>query len=418
MYRALATVNAFAEAGWDVTVLTATEDTFRLLTGVDEAALASVDPRVEVVRVPFDTSRGQTDLSRWPRLRVATPLGWSLLRSFRERWSFPEISYGSWAPTIREAARRIHAGHPVSLVIGTANPQVDFVPGEDLHRAFGIPYVMDYRDTWHLEVYTGRRTGGRWRRSARRERRLLAGAEEAWFVNQPILGWHATSYPAGASRFHVVANGYDPQFLDARRERRADPAGGLVFGFLGTVYGPMPLRETLEGWRRARAESPLIARSRLVIAGRLGHFATPDPAALALLDEFAADGVEYAGPVSKTDVSRVYRGFDVLLLILGASRYVTSGKVFEYAATGLPIVSIHDRVTAASETLTGYPSWHLTPALTTEAIAATLIAATGDPAVHDPARQQQNQGWAKRFERSAQLAPRIAQLRTIVEGRG
>jgi len=57
--------------------------------------------------------------------------------------------------------------------------------------------------------------------------------------------------------------------------------------------------------------------------------------------ESAADvGVSYAGPVSKTRVREVYARFDVCLLVLGTGRYVSSGKVFEYLPTGLPVVSV------------------------------------------------------------------------------
>jgi glycosyltransferase involved in cell wall biosynthesis len=414
MYRALATANAFAADGWRVTVLTATRDTFERLTGTDPAAEASIDPRVHVERIPFDLTRGETDLANWPRLRIVSPLLWSLLRTRVERRGFPESNYGSWAGPLRAAAHRIHAEHPVSLVIGSSNPHVDFVPGEELFRSFGVPYVMDYRDAWHLDVYSGRRIGPRWSRSARLEDRLIEHAAEAWFVNEPIRAWHARENPGAAERMHVVANGYDPGFLDPGHDRAPDPEAGLVFGWLGTVYGPMPLRETLEGWRRARAADPLIARSRLVFAGRLGHYATPDPVTLALLREAKADGVEYTGPVSKTRVSEVYRGFDALVLMVASSPYVTSGKVFEYAATGLPIASIHEADTATSAVLSGHPAWYLTPSVDADAVAGTLQQVAKRAAAYTPADLRAAQEWATRYSREAQLAPRIASLRSGV----
>ena len=60
MYRALATANAFVREGWQVTVLTATRDTFERLTGSDPEAEKSIDPRIDIVRVPFDPERGET----------------------------------------------------------------------------------------------------------------------------------------------------------------------------------------------------------------------------------------------------------------------------------------------------------------------------------------------------------------------
>src|SRR5690606_24958351 len=117
--------------------------------------------------------------------------------------------------------------------------------------------VMDHRDAWHLNVYTGKRVGSRWSRSSRLEHRMLEACAEAWFVNAPIRDWHAAEHPGRTGDFHVVANGFDPDFLDVGHPRTPDPEQ-LVFGYLGTIYGPIPLRETLEGWRLARERSAAI----------------------------------------------------------------------------------------------------------------------------------------------------------------
>lgn len=414
MYRALATANAFARNGWRVTVLTTTRETFERLTGSDPEAEQHIDPSIEVVRIPFEPSVGEADIAKWSRLRVFSPLLWNFLRFSMSRVPFPEIRYGSWRRPLARAAESIHRQLPVDLVVGSANPNVDFVPGMHLKRKFGVPYVMDYRDTWHLDVYSGRTIGSPVSRSQRMEKRLIAGAEEVWFVNSAIRDWHARRFPGASSRFHVVANGYDPGFLAGLSPGRKDGDDALTFGFLGTVYGPMPLRETLEGWRIARSRSPLVAASRMVFRGRLGHFAQPDPKAQALLEEFASDGVTYAGPVSKAKVASVYADFDVLLLILGKSKYVTSGKVFEYAATGLPIASLHHPETAATAVLTGYPRHHAVRDITAEEVAATLIAAAEHATTAEPRDLEQAREWSRHLSRDAQLLPRVEALRAAV----
>lgn len=414
MYRALATANAFAQDGWRVTVLTATRQTFERLTGSDPESEAHIDPRINVVRVPFDPARGETDLRKWSRARLYSPLWWNFAHFTRSRMSFPEGGYGSWKAPLAAAAEQIHRAHPVDLVVGSANPNVDFIPGAHLHRKHGVPYVMDYRDSWHLAVYSGARVGSPLGRSNRLERRLLNDAQEAWFVNEAIRDWHATEYPRRAEHFHVVANGYDPQFLPSLPDRIVDPDGGLTFGFLGTIYGPMPLRETLDGWRIARAESPIVESSRLIFRGRLGHFAEADPVTAALLDEYKDDGVSYLGPVSKTQVAEVYRGFDALLLILGRSKYVTSGKVFEYAATGLPIAALHHPETAATSTLRGHPRLFPVPEPTPRHIADALIATAEDVLAKAPGDVERTKQWAAHLSRDAQLLPRVSALRELV----
>ncbi len=417
MYRALATANAFVQNGWSVTVLTATRDTFERLTGSDPESERSIDPRVDIVRVPFDTERGETDLSRWPRWRLFSPLLWNYLKWIRERMIFPESRYASWLAPLVSAADNIHQRKAVSLVIGSANPNVDFMPGDHLYRKYGVPYVMDHRDAWHLDVYSGERVASKGSRSGRLEKRLISHAAEAWFVNKPIRDWHATEYPLRATDYHVVANGFDPNFLDPTRTRLPDPKSGLVFGYLGTIYGPIPLRETLEGWRLARSRSPLLAGSTLVFRGRLGHFAEPDAAAAQLLEEYKDDGVSYGGPISKTQVTNLYRSFDALLLVISRSRYVTSGKVFEYAATGLPIASLHHPETAATDILQGHPAWFPVKDLTVEEVSRTLIETGERAASMTHADFTEAQAWAQHLARDEQLAPRIAALRAKVEER-
>ena len=414
MYRALATANAFARDGWRVTVLTATRETFEHLTGSDPEAEKFIDPRINLVRIPFDPDRGEVDLRKWSRARLHSPLLWDFIHWIRSRLVFPEGGYGSWKAPLTTAAEKIHREHAVDLVVGSANPNVDFTPGMHLRRKYGVPYVMDHRDAWHLDVYTGKRIGRRLGRSNRLERHLIDDSLEAWFVNQPIRDWHAAEYPRRAEHFHVVANGFDPVFLDSAPDRQVDPDRGLTFGYLGTIYGPMPLRETLEGWRLARAESSTIARSRLVFRGRLGHFVEPDAAVAALLSEFRDDNVSHRGPASKTQVSEVYRGFDALLLILGRSRYVTSGKVFEYAATGLPIAALHHPETAATSVLRGYP--HLFPVSepTPRNIANALIAAAEDALASTPRDVERARQWASHLSRDAQLLPRVSALRAEI----
>lgn len=408
MYRALATANAFVAAGWKVTVLTAEREAFERLTGTDDSAEAAVHPRIDVIRLPFDSSRAEPDLSRWSGLRARSPLGWNALHLLHDFRHFPEANYGHWRPRLVEAALRVHDASPVTLVIGTTNPYVDLMPGWELSRRYGVPYVVDFRDTWHLDVYNGRRRGHRWSASARWERRLLRGALETWFVNQPILDWHAAEHPRSADRFRVVANGFDRAFLPERAPVRSERP--LTLGYLGTIYGPMPVRETFEGWRLARRQSSLVANARFEIAGRLGHYSEPDSELLALIESYRGDGVSYVGPVAKAEVGSTYAGFDALALILGKSRYVTSGKVFEYVATGLPVAALHDPETASSAVLAGYPLAHAVGDLRPDSIAETLITTLETASQVTPEVIAAAAAWAQRFERGRQLQPRVSEL--------
>ncbi len=413
VHRALATANAFAEDGWWVSVLTADREVFLDVTGADEALEALVDPRVDVVRVPFSWPAQQTDLRAWPALRVLAPRLWTKQRVRRDLRSFPEVGYGPWRARIEDAALALHARSPVDLVMATTNPQVSVTAGTRLHAEHGVPYVVDFRDAWTFHTYSGTRRltadspAGQW------EARAVAGAAEVWFVNEPLRRWHAGTYPDAADRMHVVMNGYDHD-LPAPVLPADRPAGHrLTFGYLGTMTPVIPLRELVAGWSHGHSHDDALAEAQVVLRGYLGYYATPDPALAALVDGAAAASMRYDGPVSKTEVAGVYAGFDALVLVLGGGEYVTSGKVFEYMSTGLPVVSVLTPGNAAADVLAGYPRWHPAADLTPEAIGAAFSAAARDARTGDAARAAAAQEVARAFRRDRQLQPRIAALRAL-----
>ncbi len=416
VYRALATANAFASLGWRVTVLTASRETFTAGTGIDPTLEAQIDPRISVVRIPFTGSAYQTDLRSWSRFRAHAPELWNVVRARLDRRRFPEATYGGWRSSLERAALDIHADDPVDLVLSTANPYVDFTAGYTLHETHGVPFVLDYRDAWQLDVFSGRRLSARGSSIDQWEQKLVAAASEVWFVNEPIQRWHQDLYPDHRERMHVVSNGFDNNMTRVGATVRADRESGLVFGYIGTVSGHVPMRRFFEGWRRARERSKVLAASRVEIYGYLDHSGIPNDQILGLFAEFRDDGISYEGPVGKTDIVSTYESFDALLLILGTGRYVTSGKVYEYTATGLPIASIHDPGNAATQVLEGSPVWTPSASLAPEAIADALLATMEQSIAQTETSRAAAQAWSAQYERLSQLAPRIAALRAAASG--
>jgi glycosyltransferase involved in cell wall biosynthesis len=415
VYRALATANAFAANGFRVTVLTATRETFIHFTGADTSLESLVDPRVEIVRIPFSWPNLETDVRQWSALRVMMPRLWRRLRVRLDVRDFPEIGYGPWKRPLEEAAARIHAADPVDLVVASANPNVDFTVADFLHRTAGVPYVMDYRDAWMLDVFDGGLLHEEGSRVAELEKQLIGSAREVWFVNEPIRAWHQTRYPEAASRMHVVSNGYDPEFAPAPRLSTRAERQPLRFGYIGTVSNKVPLAEFAEGWSVAHRRSPDLADATAEIWGYLGFYATPSPHLVRLVADHADEGLSYAGPLPKQRVREVYDTFDVLLLILGAGLYVTSGKVFEYTASALPIVSIHDPRNAASDVLRGYPLWFPVTDLEPDTIAKALEQAAHAALTASDEVRAQCAEFARQYSRDLQLAPRVESLARSVQ---
>ena len=409
VYRAVATPNEFAARGWRVTVVTADRESFAKYTGADTSLENLIDPRVRVIRVPFRRPYLEDDVGQWSLLRTYFGYPWLALQVIREQLAFPEPRYGFWLPALRRAVRAIHAAEPVDLVMGTANPFVDMAGAASLHSR-GVPYILDHRDAWQLNTFTGARVTRAGGRVDRIERRLFREAAEVWFVNQPILRWHAGLYPESAEKMREVPNGADGEF-EPRTPRGDRP---IRFTYVGTITSQVPVAQLGEGWALADSRGDLDdAEGHLY--GYVGFFNREDsPEQRALTRAVEISRLEYLGPAPKADLPAIYRDSDVLLLAMGGAEYITSGKTYEYLATGLPIVSVHDPRSAASEVLADYPLWFPAASLAPADIADALAAAAREVRDPDPERWRKAAAGAHAYQRTVLLAPHIDRLREQV----
>lgn len=225
------------------------------------------------------------------------------------------------------------AASPPAAVIATGPSFAAFVAGQLLARHFRSRLVLDYRDEWSENpfgfVHQGR--DDRWW-----EQRCLAVADAVLFTTRAQLR-HAEAVFRGLVRGKgtVLLNGWEPDPSVAAAEHEPRDGGRLVIatsGVLGTMALPGPfLRDLSHVLESAPA---LKAGLRLRFIGRrlepaereLGRF--PHPELLELIDQ-----------CPRAEADRLIRRSDVLLLLtdLDMARYLP-GKLFEYLATGRPIL--------------------------------------------------------------------------------
>jgi glycosyltransferase involved in cell wall biosynthesis len=357
-YRLRETANQFHRLGWDVTVITIAASSWERDSGLDYSLSEQVDGGIKIVELPLVRDDLETDITRFSEERAVRPARWLTDLRRRERRSFPEPVFGGWRHALEKAVLDVHRRHPANLLMVTCVPYTSLAAAWRLWQERRIPYAVDFRDGWSIDVVNGGEAflpdsvAGQW------EAKVLRSALSLWVVNDPIAEFYRARYPDLASRIHVVRNGYDKDSVPAE-PRRADPAAGLTFGYLGTVnFSAQQLEKVLSAWRTAREQDPLLANARFEVRGHVGAGADREANALTeLIRSAAEDGVQFGGPVRKADVAATYGRWDALVLILIGGRYVTSGKVYEYMATGLPIVSVHDIAHDASRVLTGHPLW-------------------------------------------------------------
>lgn len=411
VYRCTAVANAFAQDGWDVTVITVDPTVWSQISGTDEGLVESIDSRIRIVNVDDGGAEepARRDLRRYSRLRIEAPYLWKELFRRRTRKGFPEDFHAAWLAPASAAAQKVHAEHPVDLVMASASPYVSFGVAQSLA---GVPFVLDYRDAWAFNTITGAQDFAVDSELGKIESDYLRDAAQVWFVNEQIHSEYALRYPFATEKMRVVANGFDPQPGHAQPAIRSTVRPR--FGYLGTLqYVNMPLKPFFAAWEKAfGAESGQSADG--IFRGKLSASGAAPAEVLSAFDSSRGDGLSYEGPISKREVANFYGSLDVLILLLSTGKYVTGGKTAEYLATGLPIVSVHDLGNAATDLLRDYPLWFPAKDLSEEGIAAALSEAA--QALMNPDDERWKAAWeyGQQFDRTAILEPVISELRSIV----
>lgn len=243
-----------------------------------------------------------------------------------------------WAPfAVRRAARLIRR-HKIDWVLVTAPPFSVFLIGNALKRKFpGIRLISDFRDEW-LRFYVAEfdflRNDHTRLRAEAIERATIESSDLVLAVTRSSLQEIAGRYPEQpGAKFGLIANGYDPETF-ASFTSRPHNGGGMVVTHAGTVYKSSSPHYYFDALDALPEELRRDVRTRFI--GRVTE--TEEN----LLRERGGEAVEVLGFMPQREALRRMEETDFLLLTM-TNDYSLPGKLFEYMATGKPILAISPR---------------------------------------------------------------------------
>ncbi len=262
-----------------------------------------------------DTSTLGSKLSRWVRGNLFIPdarRGWN-------RYALPE-------------AERIIREQGISTVITTGPPHSTHLVGMTLKKKLGVRWVADFRDPWTDIYYYDQllHTARAAARDAALELAVLREADVVLAVCPSNAALFREKLGANAGKVQVLTNGFDESDFP-KRQKPADD-GILKIGYTGTIalsYNPIPVFKIL---------ATLGIPWQLNIAGSVAPEVKEGIAGLGL-----ADKVNYLGYLPHAASLQVLMGSNVLLHMLpdtDKNRMGTTGKLFEYIGSGVPILNI------------------------------------------------------------------------------
>ena len=397
-FRPLAIANALVAEGADVTVIAANREVFLTHYGADVSLESMIDPRVEVVRIPFFPNRSWPLVNDWSAAEAAAGRPGGAKENPASR-IFPELVYSEWLPRVSRELAVLNDRKPISVLLGTGAPYVDLEAAAQLHLEQGIPLILDDRDCSIFDVYSGEQSPMQAERQVFFER-WLRSCSEMWFVNPPIAERVRELFPEDAAKVHVVENGWDSAAVEPEKIA-SHPGDRIKAAYIGLVATKFPLADVIKAWHDVAQSDPQVEPLRFI--GALG-FEVDSPRwrkAEATIAE--APNSEWRGHVSRAELPEEYADLDVLIFVKEGGEYVTGGKPYEYAATGLPIVALVDETSDALRVLKDYPRLYQAPPNDPVAAADAMRSAIEDRRSDDGVRLRSAQEFGAQLSRSANL---------------
>lgn len=241
-----------------------------------------------------------------------------------------------WLPHAIFRAGKIVKDIKPDLICTTSPPHSAHCVGWALKAKFGIPWIMDFRDRWFHEMYQTdipglHRQFGKWLYG-----KMSASADSVVAVSAPIAEKLSCLYKKNAPNVFVLPNGFDPSdFPDPDKKRTSDKFTFTYCGTFNAFLNPMILLKALQN---VMEKIPGIKkRMQFVFAGN-----APDIHLQKLIKEMGLSGLfRSAGYVSHSKSIQYLVDSDLLFFLLptNAGPGMITGKIFEYLASGKPILA-------------------------------------------------------------------------------
>jgi hypothetical protein len=241
--------------------------------------------------------------------------------------------------------------NPVEAIVSTGPPHSTHLIALGLKKRVGLPWLADFRDPWTTMDYYKELLLTQWadEKHHRLENEVLKAADRVTVVGRGMKNEFENKRGRQVS---VVSNGFDDDDFPENSKPVLDHAFSIVHvGSFFSRINPSNLWLTLAELRKEN--HPLFSKFKIKLMGRV------DPIVLESIGASGLSDVLELIPFQPHDEAlRSIKSAQVLLLcIFEKTKFVLTGKLFEYMATQRPILMIGpidgDAAQVISETCAG-----------------------------------------------------------------
>lgn len=272
----------------------------------------------------------------------------SLLQVFTEH----HFSIFSNKNEIYDEALKYLKSNPVDLIIASGEPFVLFSYAKRLSNEFNIPWVADYRDGWStnnnlestslLNKFISRYFQLVEKSVVKSATFVTTAAPDFSLRIANLLNWNTTRVP-------VIYNGYFEEMYFSTDDVSLNADFTIVHA--GTIYPFQRLETFLRGLKMFRSKHPEKPISTVFYG--LNMF--PDQMER-IQQEFKADEIEFTDKLPHAEIIEKLKSSHIQLLLATPEVNQIYAKVFDYLATGRPILMVENDKGPLEEILSNRPN--------------------------------------------------------------
>lgn len=327
--------------GWKPYILTVKNGTY---PSYDESLLDDVPAQTRVIRTKtFEPYKVLNALTGKKKNSFSVGLiGFDARKSLFKRFSLylranffiPDARRG-WKPYAYKAARQIIQKEQIDVVITTGPPHSTHLTGLKLKKNAGIPWLADLRDPW-VNVYYNKffpRSKRTQHKDQALETKIVSTADMVTVVSDGLKA----EFENRARDILTVFNGFDAS--DMPKHTVSDPVEKFTLSYIGNFKPNQNVEALWTALASLKNERQDFAEDfQLQLTGNI------DPNVLESLKNVGLDkNLKIQSFIPHQQATQMMARSSLLLFIVPQSDnndLIITGKLFEYVATNVPVLSV------------------------------------------------------------------------------
>lgn len=330
------------EAGWEPVIFTPENPDFDLK---DETLLKEIPPQLEVIKFPIWEpyqlfSKVKSKSKTHPgRLMEQKEKGFleKIAIWIRANLLVPDPRVFWVKPSVKFLTDLVKSGQ-FQAVITTGPPHSMHLIGLELKRKTGLPWIADFRDPWSQWEFLDTLPMASMIRK-KHEKLEQSVLKEANAVLTISPTFQRDLEKIACRKINFLTNGYDPADIPVGffpKEKEIGKLHLVYSGIIDAIRNPIPLMQAMKAEFEENKEQidwSFVGK----VSEQVQNYVQSD--------SWLSSRIHFAGYVSHAEVFGFYAQADALVLILTDTKNAQGnipGKLFEYLATGVPVLALGD----------------------------------------------------------------------------